>query len=136
QGLTGHKTVDAKGVARALTEASAVAYRAVMKPTEGTILTVVREAATAATAAAAESDDLRVLLERAVQESHAAVERTIDQLAALREAGVVDAGGFGLAVILEGFTRTISEADDRPATTAGQSRRGEPQGRLPFPEQN
>jgi uncharacterized protein len=135
QGLTGHTTVDAKGVARALTEASAVAYRAVMKPTEGTILTVIREAATAATAAAAESDDLRVVLERVVQESHAAVERTIDQLAVLREAGVVDAGGFGLAVILEGFTRTISDADDRPPATAGQARRGEPQVRLPYGEE-
>ncbi len=95
QELTGRTTVDAKGIAKALTEASAVAYRAVMKPTEGTILTVVREAATAATEAAGESDDLRVVLERVVQESHAAVERTIDQLAVLREAGVVDAGGLG-----------------------------------------
>ena len=135
QGLTGRRTVDAKGIAKALTEASAVAYRAVMKPTEGTILTVAREAATAATEAAGESDDLRVVLERVVQESHAAVERTIDQLAVLREAGVVDAGGFGLAVIFEGFSRTISESDDRPASTAGPSRRGEPQVRLPYGEQ-
>ena len=52
QGVSGRRTIDAQGVARALTEASTVAYRAVMKPTEGTILTVVREAANAAAAAA------------------------------------------------------------------------------------
>src|SRR6202158_1977957 len=135
QGVAQRPRVDAGGVALALTEASAVAYRAVMKPTEGTILTVVREAATVATEAAGESDELRGVLEGCLQESHAAVERTIDQLAVLREAGVVDAGGFGLAVILEGFTRTISDADDRPPATAGQAGRGEPQVRLPYGEE-
>jgi DAK2 domain fusion protein YloV len=132
QGVSGRRTIDAQGVARALTEASTVAYRAVMKPTEGTILTVVREAANAAAAAAAETDDLRAVLDRVTRESHAAVERTIDQLSVLREAGVVDAGGFGLAVVFEGFSRAVSESDARPSVMAEPVRRGEPTVRLPF----
>ena len=78
--------------------------------TEGTILTVVREAAEAAQRAAAGSFDIRAVLDETVREAHSAVERTIDQLAVLREAGVVDAGGFGLAVIFEGLTRAVGEA--------------------------
>ncbi|MGH7685643.1 MAG: DAK2 domain-containing protein [Candidatus Dormibacteria bacterium] len=110
QGVSGRSHVDAAGVARAFREASTVAYRAVMKPTEGTILTVIREAAEAAEAAVADNDDIRAVLNRVVQEAHAAVERTTDQLAVLREAGVVDAGGFGLAVVIEGFARAVNDS--------------------------
>ncbi|MBV9526269.1 MAG: DAK2 domain-containing protein [Candidatus Dormibacteraeota bacterium] len=132
QGVTGWRTIDASGIARALAEAQAVAYRAVMKPTEGTILTVVREAATAAAdAVEEETEDIRLLLERVVREAHASVERTMDQLAVLREAGVVDAGGFGLAVILEGFSRSISESEERISPPSGRLRRGEPPLRRP-----
>ena len=132
QGLSGHERVDAPLLARAFAEASAVAYRAVMKPTEGTILTVIREAAESATAAAAESDDLRVVLNRAVRDAHVAVEQTTEQLAVLREAGVVDAGGFGLAVIIEGFTQAVN--DSRPLITGPVSaprRVSEPAVRMP-----
>jgi len=131
QGLSGRARVDVEGVARAFAEASAVAYRAVMKPTEGTILTVMREAAESAAAAAAETDDIRVLLNRVVRDAHAAVERTIDQLAVLREAGVVDAGGFGLAVVIEGFARALSESMARTAEPSTQRRPGEPAVRVP-----
>ena len=133
QGVAQRSRVDAGGVARALGEASAVAYRAVMKPTEGTILTVVRDAAAAAAAAAGESDDVRVVLDRLVAEAHAAVERTIDQLQVLRDANVVDAGGFGLAVILEGFARAVSDTQPGApsATPAIVRRTGEPPLRLP-----
>ena len=131
QGSAQRSHLDAGGVALAMTEASAVAYRAVMKPTEGTILTVVRDAASAAAAAATSSDDIRVVLDRVVTEAHAAVERTTDQLQVLRDANVVDAGGFGLAVILEGFARAVG--DTQPATHAPAliRRSGEPQLRLP-----
>jgi fatty acid kinase len=115
QGLQGRTRVDAAGIAHAFSEASAVAYKAVMKPTEGTILTVIREAAGAAgREAQGEDADVRSVLEAAVTEAHAAVERTPEQLAVLRDAGVVDAGGFGLAIILEGFTRALAsgEIDD------------------------
>src|SRR5580704_16947241 len=132
QGSAQRAHLDANGVALAITEASAVAYRAVMKPTEGTILTVVRDAASAAAAAAATTDDIRVVLERVVTEAHAAVERTTNQLQVLRDANVVDAGGFGLAVILDGFARTV--ADTHPAAAPAPAilrRSGEPALRLP-----
>ena len=135
QGLKGHQRVDAAGVAVALGEASAVAYKAVMKPTEGTILTVVREAAAAGKRAAEGSDDIRQVLQTAVAEAHAAVERTPDQLAVLRDAGVVDAGGLGFAVILEGFARALDgdpgvAAEDALALVAPR-RVGEPALRRP-----
>ncbi len=102
-----------------------------MKPTEGTILTVVRDAAAAGNAAAAETDDIRVVLDRVVAEAHAAVERTIDQLQVLRDANVVDAGGFGLAVILEGFARAIASTASVIASPPPVHRTGEPALRLP-----
>ena len=90
-----------------------------MKPTEGTILTVVRDAAAAAAAAAATTDDIRVVLDRVVTEAHAAVERTTNQLQVLRDANVVDAGGFGLAVILEGFARAVGDTQPADSGTDG-----------------
>jgi uncharacterized protein len=131
QGVAQRSRVDASGMATALNEASAVAYRAVMKPTEGTILTVIRDAAAAAGAAAAETDDIRVVLDRVVAEAHAAVGRTIDQLQVLRDANVVDAGGFGLAVILEGFARAVAATASPTPPQNVLYRSGEPPLRLP-----
>ncbi|MHB8490230.1 MAG: DAK2 domain-containing protein [Candidatus Dormibacteria bacterium] len=131
QGAAQRSHLDASGVALAITEASAVAYRAVMKPTEGTILTVVRDAAAAAATSAATTDDVRVVLDRVVAEAHAAVERTTDQLQVLRDANVVDAGGFGLAVILEGFARAVSDTQAAAPLPAVLRRSGEPALRLP-----
>jgi DAK2 domain fusion protein YloV len=135
QGLSGRTRVDAAGVAAALQEASNVAYKAVMKPTEGTILTVVREAAAAGKAAAETGGDIRAVLDAAVREAHAAVERTPELLAVLRDAGVVDAGGFGFAIILEGFARALAEAGgdvpDESTPLQAPRRVGEPQVRTP-----
>jgi DAK2 domain fusion protein YloV len=131
QGAAQRAHLDASGLALAITEASAVAYRAVMKPTEGTILTVVRDAASAAAAAATTTDDIRVVLDRVVAEAHAAVERTTDQLQVLRDANVVDAGGFGLAVILEGFGRAVNDTQGAAPAPAMRRRSGEPALRLP-----
>ncbi len=131
QGAAQRTRIDARGVAAALSEAAAVAYRAVMKPTEGTILTVVRDAAAAGNAAAAETDDIRVVLDRVVTEAHAAVERTIDQLQVLRDANVVDAGGFGLAVILEGFAHAVASTASVISSPPPVHRSGEPALRLP-----
>jgi DAK2 domain fusion protein YloV len=133
QGVGDREKLDAAAVAACLTESARVAYKAVMKPTEGTILTVIREAADAAQRAASTSFDIRAILDETVREAHAAVERTIDQLAVLREAGVVDAGGFGLAVILEGLTRSVEEGEAtalRPRLV-GERRSGEPRVRRP-----
>ncbi len=133
QGVGSAPRLDAAAWARGLGEARTVAYKAVMKPTEGTILTVVREAAEAAAGAAADSADIVTVLEQAVRASHAAVERTTEQLLVLRDAGVVDAGGFGLAVILEGMFRAIADpASAQMAPTGPRRRSGEDRVQLPF----
>ena len=89
-------------LAQALVEASEVAYHAVSRPVEGTILTVAREVAVAARAAVGSGADLPGLLEQAVRAANDAVAATPDQLEILRKAGVVDSGGEGYRVILEG----------------------------------
>jgi len=88
-------------------EATATAYKGVIKPVEGTILTVVREATGAAVTVAAEEEDLRLVLEKVVDEAQESVARTPSLLSVLAEAGVVDAGGQGLFIILEGMLRYI-----------------------------
>jgi DAK2 domain fusion protein YloV len=97
--------------AAALQEAARTAYKGVIKPVEGTILTVVREAADASIHAAASSGDLRYVLEQVVHEARASVTRTPTLLPVLAEAGVVDAGGQGFLVILEGMLRYSNGED-------------------------
>jgi DAK2 domain fusion protein YloV len=92
-------------LADAFQEATATAYKAVVEPVEGTILTVARAVADAATQAAGETDDLVRMWERLVFAAHEAVVLTPSLLPVLAEAGVVDAGGQGLYVILEGMLR-------------------------------
>ncbi len=124
QGVGHQPSVDARGLATAFREGAAVAYRAVIKPTEGTILSVARDAAAAAEQRAMETADLAEVVKAVVDEARRAVERTPSQLAILREAGVVDAGGYGLLIILEGFLKTLrgegAEAfRQAPAAVAG-----------------
>ncbi len=109
-------------LAAALEEAANAAYRAVNKPTEGTILTVAREAGRAA-AAAASSPDAGVpqVIAAAAAGARAAVLKTPSQLQILRDAGVVDAGGFGLQLILEGMLKTVEESE--PAFAITETRR-------------
>ncbi len=101
------ETFTAQELAEAMAEASAIAYQGVIKPVEGTILTVAREAADAAVAAAEENNDLLYVLERTVTEARHSVARTPSLLQVLADAGVVDAGGQGLFVILEGALRLL-----------------------------
>ena len=96
-------TVDAAAVAAALRGASDAAYRAVRKPVEGTMLTVVRETAEAAERLAHESPEVPDLMRQLVQAAEESVQRTPELLQVLRESGVVDAGGAGLAEILRGI---------------------------------
>jgi DAK2 domain fusion protein YloV len=106
QGLAGHELMGAPELAAALAAASASAYKAVLKPVEGTMLTVVREASEAATAALAQRDaTLLGVLEAATAAARASVDRTPTLLKTLRDAGVVDSGGQGLFLILEGMLR-------------------------------
>jgi DAK2 domain fusion protein YloV len=113
------ETFTALELAQAMTEASVIAYQGVIKPVEGTILTVAREAADAAVAAAEENNDLLYVLERTVAEARHSVARTPSLLQVLADAGVVDAGGQGLFIILEGALRFM---------------RGEEVGELPIVE--
>ena len=98
---------DANDLANALREASDTAYKGVMRPVEGTILTVIREGAEEAEDAIGKSQDLRFLLARVVERCQQSLERTPDLLPVLKQAGVVDAGGKGLLVILEGMLRYV-----------------------------
>src|ERR687886_323134 len=100
-GIAGQETIDASGLAQAFQGAAERAYRAVMKPTEGTILTVARVVGERTLAAVKAGAGLEDALTAAVHA--AAVAETPNQLKQLRDAGVVDAGGKGLAVILHGL---------------------------------
>jgi DAK2 domain fusion protein YloV len=118
------RTMTAADLAAALQEASATAYRAVMRPVEGTILTVARLAAEEAVRAAAEQPDFSHVLGVAVSAARRALAETRNQLPALRQAGVVDAGGRGYLLILEGALRHVQgrPALEEPAMPAPQAR--------------
>jgi DAK2 domain fusion protein YloV len=105
--IDGKDEFNASDFASAMKEGTATAYKGVIKPVEGTILTVVREAAEAAVTAVAEEEDLRLVLERVVNEAKESVAKTPSLLPVLAEAGVVDAGGQGLFIIMEGMLRYI-----------------------------
>jgi uncharacterized protein len=100
--------IDAAAVARALRAASDEAYRAVRKPVEGTMLTVIRELAEAAEALAASAIEAADLLEALVARGDEAVARTQEQLEILRTAGVVDAGAAGLVELLRGLAAAVA----------------------------
>ena len=87
------ETMDGRDLAIALDFGVAAAYKAVMKPAEGTILTVSRLAAARAAGAARETDDLEAVLEAAIEEGQTALSNTVNQNPVLKKAGVVDAGG-------------------------------------------
>jgi len=102
KGLGGKTHFSGGDFARALAEASRAAYKGIANPVEGTILTVLKDASKAANEAAENDDALVSVLEAAVQSAEDSVARTPRLLPALRDAGVVDAGGQGLYVLLEG----------------------------------
>ncbi|MDK1716774.1 DAK2 domain-containing protein [Dellaglioa algida] len=97
------EVLTAADLADALTGGVEVAYKAVMKPTEGTILTVAREAAKAANKAVSESDDVIVVMAATYEAAKKALATTPDLLPVLKEVGVVDSGGQGLTFVYEGF---------------------------------
>jgi DAK2 domain fusion protein YloV len=99
---------DQRLTARALRGASDAAYRAVRRPVEGTMLSVIRELAEEAERRAAEPEPLGELLVDLVRHGEEAVARTPEQLDVLREAGVVDAGGAGLVELLRGIARAVA----------------------------
>ncbi len=98
--------IDAETMARALRGGCDTAYRAVMKPTEGTILTVIRSAAEAAEEY--KGDNVKELLEFVFEKMNDALKKTQEMLPQLKQAGVVDAGGQGLVFIFEGFVCALN----------------------------
>jgi DAK2 domain fusion protein YloV len=112
-GLDKKATFTAQDLAAATYEAQRLAYRAVIKPVEGTILTVVRETAEGAKISAERGDDLVALLQEMVIAARRSVAHTPELLPTLKQAGVVDSGGQGFCTILEGIWRYVrGEAGD------------------------
>lgn len=103
RGFKGLAEADGKAVARAFSEGVEAAYKAVMKPTEGTILTVVRKASEAASEMAETINDPMEVSFAALMAAKEALAETPNQLPVLKKAGVVDAGGQGFVLILQGF---------------------------------
>ena len=103
--------VNVKQFAEALKYGVDTAYKAVMKPVEGTILTVAKDAANAAVEHIEDASDLTALLEVIVEEAKASLKRTPDLLPVLKEVGVVDSGGQGLVYVYEGFLACLKGED-------------------------
>src|SRR3990172_2867128 len=125
--LDGQSEADGPALAAAFSAAAADAYEALSEPVEGTILTVIREAAEAVAREPAAT--VEAVLARAVSAANDAVARTPELLPVLKEAGVVDAGGLGLAVILEGLLRSLRgeplDVDLAPQVAVGAGWRSE-----------
>ncbi|MGE7913953.1 DAK2 domain-containing protein [Lysinibacillus xylanilyticus] len=100
-------TIDAKGFAGAFQAGVDTAYKAVMKPVEGTILTVAREAAKKGVEVAETENDIITVMEAFTAEAQASLERTPELLPVLKEVGVVDSGGQGLLFVYEGFLASL-----------------------------
>ena len=122
--LKGKETMDGKDFAHAISEGVAAAYKAVMKPAEGTILTVSRLSAEAARGAAETAETVEEVISATIGQAKVTLAETTDMNPVLKKAGVVDAGGMGYVVILEGmlaFLNGAAEADYGSVEEGGQS---------------
>src|SRR5262249_2706182 len=140
QGLDKKTTFTASDLALAMQESQRLAYRAVIKPVEWTILTVVRETADAAKASAERGDDLVSQIQQMVTAARLSVARTPDLLPILKQAGVVDAGGQGFCTILEGVWRyvrgeSVQAATEVTGTTTPSSASGIKRGQVTIEEE-
>ncbi len=118
RGLQDHDVIDGPALVRALVDARDTAYKGVVKPVEGTILTVAKDTASAAEDALQHSQDAIDILERCVTAADESVKHTPELLPVLKQAGVVDSGGKGLFYVLEGSLRHIyGEPLDVPVAT-------------------
>lgn len=109
--------ISGKDFANALEAGVETAYKAVMKPVEGTILTVAKDSAKKGAQAAQDSNDIIVIMEEVLKEAKASLKRTPDLLPVLKEVGVVDSGGQGLVFVYEGFLAELKgeELPDSPS---------------------
>ena len=125
EALAGKRRFNGLDLAYALSQGTKTAYGAVTKPVEGTILTVIREAADGAVAAAERDEDLETVLAATVEAAEKSVARTPTLLAILREAGVVDSGGQGLYRLFQGALLHLAgggRSARRPTTEAARPR--------------
>lgn len=107
RGLDNLETMDGPALAHALAEARNTAYKGVVRPVEGTILTVAKDVASASEEIVNETDDMVAILDHIVEMADKSVKHTPELLPILKQAGVVDSGGKGLFVILEGMLRYL-----------------------------
>ena len=119
KGLKGLKTADGCAFAAAMQEGVATAYNAVMKPAEGTILTVSRLAADRAMEASKENNSIEYVLQQAIAQGEATLKETVNMNPVLKKAGVVDAGGKGFLVILGGMLSALRGEEMPELTTEG-----------------
>ncbi|MDQ3704121.1 MAG: DAK2 domain-containing protein [Chloroflexota bacterium] len=117
EGIAGKERISAVDFADGLVAATATAYRAVLKPVEGTILTVIKDTGQAAQAAAGHVNSYAYVLDETSKAAKASVARTPTLLDKLRDAGVVDAGGQGLYMLIDGIRR-YAEGEDLEAESA------------------
>ncbi len=139
KGLKGKTEADGQDLAEALSIGVQAAYKAVMKPTEGTILTVARLAAEAAKELSLSTNDPQIVMDEILRAAKEALEKTPEQLPVLKKAGVVDAGGKGFVVIFEGMAHTFrtgevveSKNDDKPKAKSPASVVAEADGEITF----
>ena len=118
--LDNFETMDAQQLVKALNEARTTAYKGVVRPVEGTILTVAKDTAQAAETSLAATDDMNIILEHMVAEADESVKHTPELLPILKQAGVVDAGGKGLFYIIEGMQRYLKGQALETAVTTVQ----------------
>ena len=119
--VSGKDEIDTVGMSEAFQKAAQTAYKAVMKPKEGTILTVASSCAQASQSACLETDDIEEFLEYVIKEADETLLKTTDMLPALKEAGVVDAGGKGLLCILKGALYNLKSNSEVVLNTESQA---------------
>lgn len=122
--IEGKDSISAVEFANAFDKGVETAYKAVMKPVEGTILTVAKDAAKKAVKEAKKSDDILYIMKELVKESKASLNRTPDLLPVLKEVGVVDSGGQGLVTVYEGFLAVL-EGKELPKVSVNAPSMGE-----------
>ena len=126
EGSSGELTITTESINTAFEKAVEVSFQAVRKPVEGTILTVLKDTALAAKQAAKKKLETDEALEELVSAAYASVQRTPELLEVLKENNVVDAGGFGLAIIIDGFVAALLGKSDFVADTFSFSPKTEP----------
>lgn len=126
EGFEGHEAFDTSALADMFSRSETVAFNAVRKPVEGTILTVLRDAAAAAKRAGKKKMETDEAMEFIVSEAYASVQRTPELLPVLKENGVVDAGGFGIAIFFDSFVASLTGRGQVMADELAYARTAEP----------